>query len=130
MRDLSACGDAVLLPPKSTLDGFASAVAGSDGVGLSQLGPLDALAVRTRNTLYRIVVLRPPSQDILVQGGVFFPQCTRARLAGSSLGGSFLKLSWIGAGFRMEFFHEGQRIITSPVRAVRLESEAALPGPF
>ena len=125
---MKAVGDAgataTLVQPSRTLDGFAAAIKGSDGLGLNQLGALGELAVHTLNTLYRIVVLRPPSQDILVQGGVFFPNRTRARLAGSSLGGSFLKLSWIGAGFRMEFYHAGQRIITSPVRKVEVRCDS------
>lgn len=120
---------ATFASPCATLEGFAAAVARCSGIGLGQLGPLDVLAVQTRNTLYRIVVLRPPGQEILVEGGTFFPHRTQARLAGSSLGGSLLKVSWIGAGFRMEFHHAGQRIVTSPVRTVEVASES-VPGPF
>ena len=118
-----------IVVPGATLDRFATAVAGSDGVGLDQLAVLDELAVQTRNTLYRIVVLRPPSQEILVQGGTFFPHRTQARLAGSTVGGSFLKLSWIGTGFRMEFHYAGQRIVTSPVSSVEVRCDP-VPGPF
>jgi hypothetical protein len=131
MRGTSGSGaePATVVSPCVTLDGFGAAVARSRGLALGQLGPLDVLTVQTRNTLYRIVVPRPPDPEILVQGGVFFPHRTRARLAGSSLGGSLLKVSWIGAGFRMEFYYAGQRIITSPVRSVEVEGDA-VPGPF
>jgi hypothetical protein len=39
-------------------------------------------------------------------------------LAGSSLGGSFLKMRGIYVGFSMELCHEGETIITSPVRSI------------
>jgi hypothetical protein len=31
------------------------------------------------------------------------------------VGGSFLKVGWIGVGLRMEILAEGRRIVTSPV---------------
>ena len=51
-----------------------------------------------------------------------------AELAGSSFGGHFLKVKWIGVNMRMELQIEGQFIVTSPVRSVEIDS--SLPGPF
>ena len=99
----------------ATLDGFAAATSGP-GVALRQLEPLTELLVHTRNTCYRIVVSR--DTDIIVQGGSFFPDPTRAHVEGASLGGSLLKVGWIGVGLRMEIVAEGRRIVTTAVRSI------------
>ena len=108
----------VSLPRTATLDGFVESVSG-DGISLRDLEPLTTLLVATCNTQYRIIVSR--QNTILVQGGRFFPEATSAQLEGSSAGGSFLKLAWIGVGLRMEISARGQRIVTSPVRTIAWE---------
>ena len=55
---------------------------------------------------------------MLVRGGYFFPEHTRAELAGCSLGGSFLKVKSIHPGFLMELVRDGQRIVTTRVRDI------------
>lgn len=97
---------------------------------VSELEAITILLVRTQNTLYRMVVVDPPSPRILIQGGRFFPEPTAARFSGSSVGGSLLAIAWLGVGLRMEISFDGRRILTSPVRSVRIERPAALPGPF
>ncbi len=117
------------ITPRCTLDGFVSAVQTSEGVRLGDLDALTTVLVKTLNTLYRIIVLEPPRSTILIQGGAFFPEPTRARLAGASVGGSMLKLAWFGRGLRMEVCAAGQRIVTSPVQSIAVQrGEAA--GPF
>jgi len=59
---------------------------------------------------------------VLVRGGRLFPEETSARLVGSSLGGSMVKLRAIHIGFRMELYACERSIITSRVRAIRLVS--------
>ena len=118
------------VPRRGTLDGFAEAVSRADGVGLADLDPITTLLVRTHNTLYRITALRPPTTHVLVQGGRFFPGTTEARLWGSSFGGSLLKMAWIGVGLRMEICANGQLVITSPVKAIDVQQDSSLPGPF
>jgi hypothetical protein len=87
-----------------------------DGVQVDQLRALDRLEVRTRNSIYEIII--GESGDVLVKGGKFFPEFTRAVVLGSSLGGAFLKLGGIYRGFSMEIMFQGTRIVTSPVEAV------------
>ena len=53
-----------------------------------------------------------------MRGGAFFPVFTPARLAGSSLGGAFLKLRSVHVGFRLEIGTERGFVVTSPVRSV------------
>jgi hypothetical protein len=85
---------------------------------MDDLSALDRLIVRTQNSTYEIVVLAPSTGNVLVRGGAFFPVLAPVRLAGSSMGGSFLKLRSVHVGFRVEFTTPGGHIITSPVRAV------------
>ena len=107
------------IPRAATLDSFVSATTAAGGVSLRDLEPLTTLFVRTCNSQYRIVISQ--NTTVFVQGGQFFPDVTRARLEGSSFGGSCLKVGWIAVGLHMEIFAGGQRIITSPVRAIDWE---------
>src|SRR5258706_2962782 len=91
----------------------------ADGVQIGALRALDVVAVRTRNSVYRITVISADTGAVLVQGGQFFRDPTPAVLAGSSLGGSFLKRHGIYPGFQMELVHQGQCIVTTRVRSIR-----------
>ena len=90
------------------------------GIHVDQLAALERLIVTTANSTYEIILVTPASASVLVRGGAFFPVFTPARLAGSSLGGSFLKLRSVHVGFRLELGTERGFIITSPVRAVTI----------
>jgi hypothetical protein len=94
----------------------------TDGPQIDRLRALDELAVRTRNSLYRMVLLEPLRGEVLVQGGRYFPEPTRAQVARCSLGGAFLKLRGIYIGFRMEIQVGLETIITSDVRSVEVMS--------
>jgi len=96
-----------------------------DGVCLDRLAALDRVTVLTRNSRYEIVVLSPATGEVLVRGGSFFPTFTQARLAGCTLGGSFLKLRSIFTGFHMEFALDRGIIITSPVGTIVIASSDA-----
>ena len=85
---------------------------------MQTLVPLDRLLVRTQNSLYEIIVRDAREGLVLVRGGRFFQAFTETRLAGSSFGGSFLKLLGIYVGLRMELLANGERIITSPIAAI------------
>jgi hypothetical protein len=88
------------------------------GITVDALQGLEQFAIRTRNTTYEITILAPQTGEVLVRGGHFFPEHTRATLAGCSLGGSFLKTGAIHAGFVMELVHDGRRIVTTRVREI------------
>jgi hypothetical protein len=93
------------------------------GVNLDDLIALECLIVKTENSTYEIILLSPDTAQILVRGGAFFPVFTHARLAGSSLGGSFLKLRSVHVGFRLEISTPRGFIITSAVRSVARAQE-------
>src|SRR5262245_27151399 len=90
----------------------------NEGVQLEAIGEMEKVTVRTENSTYEITVISGRSGDILIRGGRFFPEFTPAKLAGSSLGGSFLKLRGIYVGFSLEIHFEKRLIITSRVRKI------------
>ena len=113
-----------VVPRYRTLDGVTKAALQADGIGLIDVEAFTTLVVRTDNSVYRITILQPHLREVLVQGGKFFPERTRACLSGSNFGGSCLKLGWVGLGLHMEFHAGGQWIITSHVRAIAVEASA------
>jgi hypothetical protein len=90
----------------------------SDGVQIDTREALDRILVRTYNSVYELIVQCATKGEILVRGGRFFHEFTRVHLAGSSLGGSFLKQLGIYVGLRMELVGDTGTIITSPVTSI------------
>ncbi len=95
----------------------------SDGLQIETLDDLDCLCVKTENSTYEITILARHSGEVMVRGGQFFPERTSVHLAGSSMGGSFLKLRGIYLGFNLEFQHDGRRIVTSRVKSIGMVVE-------
>ena len=121
----SAVQSGVHVPaPSSGLLSTWSARDWSDGIHVADLSPLERLIVRTANSTYELIVVCPATGGVLVRGGAFFPVFMPARLAGSSLGGSFLKLRSVHVGFRLELNTERGFIITSSVRSATLAPPA------
>ncbi len=112
-----------MLPTPVPASGVLSSWSAHDwggGVHLDDLSALERLIVQTANSTYEIILISHASSNVLVRGGAFFPVFTQVRLAGSSLGGSFLKLRSVHVGFRLELGTERGFIITSPVRSVAI----------
>jgi hypothetical protein len=99
----------------------------SDGVQLESLPALRALQIQTRNTDYHVIVIDGRRGDVLVTGGRFFPTPTRARLNGSTLGGSLLKWRGVYCGFRLELQLGTQVVVTTRVKTVTVAEVAASP---
>jgi len=95
-----------------------SSHAWKDGVQLELMQDMERLTVHTENSTYEITLICGRAGEILIRGGKFFPEFTEARLAGSSLGGSFLKLRGIYIGFNLEIHFDQRMIITSRVRKI------------
>ena len=88
------------------------------GIDLRSLPAGTAVVVDTRHSRYRFVMLDESGRNALVEGGPYFPRPTTARVEGSTLGGSLLKIGWIGLGWFVELSCGGTRIITSQVRSI------------
>jgi hypothetical protein len=69
-----------------------------------------------------MILVEPLRGEVLVQGGRFFPEATRAQVAGCSLGGGLLKLHGDSPRFRMEIQAGPETIITRDVRFVEVIS--------
>jgi hypothetical protein len=107
------------VPAMAVLDRWSTA-AWTDGCQVDQLPDMQPLTVITRNHLYELFVISGVEGRVRVRGGNFFPEWREATLAGCSLGGSFLKLRGVYAGFCMELYVNGESIITSPVQKLTL----------
>jgi hypothetical protein len=69
---------------------------------------------------YEITTINPNTGEVSLRGGELCPQRREAKVLGASMDRSFLKLLGIYVGLKMELNVEGRRIITSPVRSIRL----------
>lgn len=92
----------------------------SQGVQLASVQDLTEIRVQTRHSIYEITVIDHDTSEILVRGGKFFPERTAARLAGSSLRGSFLKAGGIHIGFNLEIVADRTAIVTSTVQSIHI----------
>ena len=88
------------------------------GLQLETVSELELLSIQTCNSTYEIAVVSSQTGDVLVRGGRYFPDFSPARLTGSSMGGSFLKLRGIYVGFNVELQVGARSIITSPVQSI------------
>lgn len=90
------------------------------GVRLEDLEPGSVLRMHTQNTCYEIVFLHGGSA-YLSGHPLYCPQPVLVTIAGSTWGGSMLKLHFIGRGMHLEFRHPGYPtpIVTSIIREIR-----------
>jgi hypothetical protein len=102
-----------------TIDAFWQLLEQTEDLELGRLEPLTTLFVRTRNSLYRLVVAE--GRDVLLQGGPFFPELTPAHVEGARASGSLLKTGWIVVGLVMEFRVDGKLFATSRVMSIAAE---------
>lgn len=107
------------VPATAVLDNWSQAD-WTDGCQVDATPVFQTVTVVTRNSLYQLIVLDPARGLVRLRGGQFFPEWREAQLAGCSLGGSFLKMRGIYAGFCMEFNVDGETVITSPVTRLTL----------
>ena len=94
------------------------------GADLRKLKVGHSLKVQTKNTTYIIKRVAPGDVDwpFLISGSErFCPVPTKARIHGSTWGGSMLKQHFIGRGMHMEFSHENNPlayVTTTPVQEI------------
>jgi len=100
-------------------------------VRLQDLAPGSMLRMHTQNTCYEIVVLHGGSA-YLSGHPHYCPQPVLVTIAGSTWGGSMLKVHFIGRGMHLEFRHPGYptAIVTSIIREIRecRRTSVAWPG--
>jgi hypothetical protein len=109
------------IPRYCSLDGFTELSSSLEGVALRTLTPFETVCASTLNNDYYIFLLDPENGKVLIQGGRYFAEPVEATVSGSTFGGCMLKMGWLGVGLRIEICSGGQRIVTSPVRALHIE---------
>jgi hypothetical protein len=90
------------------------------GVFLSDLPPSTVLEIQTMHHRYTAVLLGG-SEAMLSGHPEFCPEPVQVAIAGSTWGGSMLKLQYVGRGMHLEFRHPqyAQPIVTSPIQEIR-----------
>lgn len=101
----------------------------TDGVQVDELPAFETVEVKTRNTVYTLVVVDGRNGEVLVTGGRFFPVATRVRVNGCTLGGSCLKWRGVYPGFLMELQVGNEVIVTTRVRTVERRAGEATSKP-
>jgi len=89
------------------------------GVFLNELQPRTILQIHTQHHCYTAVFLGD-NQALIWGHPEFCPQPVPVAIAGSTWGGTMLKVRFVGRGMRLEFHHPGYRtpIVTSPIREI------------
>jgi hypothetical protein len=96
------------------------------GVFLEGLPPDTVLQIRTQNHFYTALFLGEGTA--LISGHPqYCPEPVQVTIAGSTWGGSMLKLRFIGRGMHLEFHHPAYStpIITSAIQEIRERIESA-----
>jgi len=75
----------------------------SNGIDIRRLPIGTRIRVRTRNTVYHMIIRG--DREVTVRGGRYFPFPTRTYLPGSTWGGSMLMVGWIGHSMNIELHH-------------------------
>jgi len=99
------------------------------GVYLEELPPATVLQIRTQNHCYTAVLLG--RSNVLLSGHPqYCPEPVLVVIAGSTWGGSMLKLHFVGRGMHLEFHHPEYRtpIITSSIQEIRECRQASRTG--
>src|SRR5262245_18762593 len=88
-----------------------------DTLPLNSCPELEWITVKTRRSVYDIVVLSVESGTVAVRGGAFLPEFTHASFIGSLWRGVATNPGAVVVGLSLEFVVYGQSIITSPVES-------------
>jgi len=96
----------------------------TDGVQVNELAHDAVLSIATTNSTYHVTIIDPETAQVRVRGGKCFPSDTLAQIAGCSSNSS-IKPFGVCVGYSIEFFVQGMRVRTSPVRAIRVSTESA-----
>ena len=98
-----------------------------NGIQIDECPPLEQFIVRTRNSVYDLIVTGC-SGEVLIRGGLMFPEFRRARVIGATAGSHTAKLLGVYVGLCLELFADGRTVVTSPVVEISRPSVAVSAG--
>ena len=87
-------------------------------IPLESCAELESIVVRTRNSVYELIVLSANNGDVMLRGGELFPEFCPATIQGATIGSSLGKLRAICVGMHMAFHVKGEPFLTTRVQAV------------
>jgi hypothetical protein len=91
---------------------------GEQSIELDACSELEWFVVRTRRSLYDVIVIEGETGDVMLRGGHFVSGFRRATIGGSFFGGGDVKPGSICAGYRLEFCLDGKSFVTSRIESV------------
>jgi hypothetical protein len=97
----------------------------TDTITLGTCRDFDRILVKTRHSVYELIVLSAPVGDVMVRGGIFGAEFQRATLTGSTFGGSALKRHAVCVGRFLELRVGEKSFVTSSVQAASHHRPAA-----
>ena len=101
-----------------------------DAIQLDLCPQFQWIVVRTRESVYDIIMLSGDTGEVMVRGGRFFPTFRLATVAGSTFGGSAVRAGSICVGCHLELHVDGRILVTSRIEAVSLSlPHPAFPSP-
>jgi hypothetical protein len=94
----------------------------NDGIDVHRLKAGTIIIANTRNSKYKIIKGFKDVYDVTIQGGKHFAEPTEAHFAGSTYGGSMMKIGWIGYGMHMEVYIPSKKstLRTTGVRSAEI----------
>jgi hypothetical protein len=102
----------------------------AEAIRLASCEQFETIVVKTRRSVYEIVVLDGKTGDVLVRGGSDFPDFRRAVFVGATADGHAIKVNTLDIGLRMELHLGHSTVVTSPVTTIvrgdRLEHEPSI----
>ena len=96
-------------------------------IHIDSCAELETIVVKTRSSVYELVVLRGDGGDVLLRGGRHFKEFRRVMFLGSTAEGGSLEPRTIDIGLRMRFIGADGLFISSAVESLsrRLASAAS-----
>jgi len=91
-----------------------------DTIQLDSCPQFQWILMRTRRSVYDVIVLSGEAGEVMIRGGAFFPEFQLATIVGSTLGGSAVRLGSICAGCHLELHVDGKSFVTSRIETVSL----------
>jgi hypothetical protein len=87
-------------------------------IDLGSCAVRETIVVKTRASVYELIVLRGDEGDVLVRGGSHFTEFQRILFVGSTANGGSLHPRTIDIGLRMQFICGDRLVITSAVQSL------------
>ena len=96
-------------------------------IHIDSCAELETIVVKTRSSVYELVVLRGDRGDVLLRGGRHFTEFRRVLFLGSTAQGGSLESRTLDIGLRMRFIAADGFFISSAVESLfrRLASAAS-----